>query len=399
MSFSFSISTSIKNIDKALWQGMLETAPPFLEYDFLLALEQSSSVCDEAGWVPTFMTIFSDDVPVAYIPMYEKHHSYGEYVFDHAWANAYHQHQIDYYPKLVIAVPFTPVTANKLICEQSHQSKDIWVYALEAIKTYCQQQGFSSAHWLYAKPNQAVDASKFGFNERLSVQFQWRNKDYKDFEHYLSCFTSRKRKDIRKERRKIYDQGVTIRSLHGDNISSDDMAFFYDCYRVTYLKRSGHTGYLTKSFFEQIYASLRANLFLVIASSQGRPIASALYLFNSSGLFGRYWGAIQDIDGLHFECCYYAGIEFAIANKLPLFNPGTQGEHKILRGFEPVYCHSVHYLVEPAFHAAVENFVQQERHGIKQYFEQTCAIVPFKKTESGNSGSSQVTIEKKTGNL
>ena len=387
MRFSYTIETSIRDIEEASWKACAQNAPPFLDYQFLLALEESHSVGGDSGWDLKLMVVWHKDVAVALLPMYQKSHSYGEYVFDHAWANAYQQHQLEYYPKLLVAVPFTPVTANKLLISPGYESAEMDSFVLQVLKQYCQSEAYSSVHWLYAVSHQLKNAIEQQYCQRLSVQFEWKNQNYANFDDFLSRFTSRKRKDIRKERRRLIEQGVEIRSLSGKDVSEDDMSFFYQCYRQTYLKRSGHAGYLTRRFFEHIYAKLGGNLFLVIAYQESQPIAAAFYLYNNTGLYGRYWGALKDVDGLHFECCYYAGIEFAIEKKLPIFNPGTQGEHKLLRGFEPMYCQSLHYLVEPAFHAAVENYVEQERHTIEHYFRQTTAVVPFKKTQSDNDSA------------
>jgi len=375
----------MQQINAEDWLLCAVNAPPFLSYEFFTALEESQSVGADSGWELRAMLIWQGKTLVAIVPMYEKSHSYGEYVFDHAWANAYQKHQLAYYPKLLVAVPFTPVTANKILAKPEFDCPELTEFVFEAVKTLCSLEQYSSIHWLFIDEKQKRVAEKALYCHRKSVQFQWHNLDFRCFDDFLGRFTSRKRKDIRKERRKLLTQDVVIEHLSGDQISPQDMAFFYQCYRQTYIKRSGHTGYLTQRFFEQIYVNLRANVLLVIARQQASPIASALYLYNDSGLYGRYWGALKEVDGLHFECCYYSGIEFAIQRKLPIFNPGTQGEHKLLRGFEPIYCESVHHLNEPAFHAAVVDYVEQEHHTIEHYFEQTNAVVPFKKIQSDNN--------------
>lgn len=382
MTLRYTIATTMNQIDADSWRQCALDVPPFLSFEFLAALEDSGSVGGDTGWNMQAMVIYQEDELVAIVPMYAKHHSYGEYVFDHAWANAYQQHQLDYYPKLLVAVPFTPVTANKILAKKSFDGASLTEYVFKSVKQYCVAKNYSSAHLLYAASHQISIAEEMQFCQRTSVQFQWQNIGYGCFEDFLARFTSRKRKDIRKERRKVLEQDINVKVISGAQINAEDIAFFYQCYCQTYLKRSGHTGYLTRGFFEQIYATLRSNLMLVIAVQGSAPVASALYLFNEGGLYGRYWGALKEIDGLHFECCYYAGIEFAIQQGLPLFNPGTQGEHKLLRGFEPIYCKSVHHLAEPAFHAAVVNFVKQEHQATEHYFEQTSAVVPFKKTQS-----------------
>lgn len=214
--------------------------------------------------------------------------------------------------------------------------------------------------------------------QRRSVQFQWFNREYQDFDHFLQGFTSRKRKSIRKERNKIAAQGIRVERLSGNNISREHMDIFYQCYRATYLKRSGHSGYLNQSFFTELHQNMADNMMLVLAWQGDIPIASALFFHQQSALYGRYWGALQEADGLHFECCYYQGIEFAIEHKINLFNPGTQGEHKILRGFEPSYCYSNHYLQDPRFAEAVERFLRQENEGLALYKADAESLLPYR---------------------
>lgn len=378
MNLSHQIESSINAFEREIWDTFANDAAPFMQYDFLNALEQSGSVGGESGWEPNYLRVCEGKDTIAVLPMYLKHHSYGEYVFDHSWANAYHQHGLEYYPKLLIAVPFTPVSAAKLLLKPDTPYQVVLAYVVETLQAWSHKQALSSIHWLFCSEREATLRDIDDFNERHSVQFIWHNRDYQDFDDYLSRFTSRKRKDIRKERKKVSSANIKIETKTADSLSSGDIDFFYQCYRQTYLKRSGHTGYLTRTFFEQIYANLADQTLIVLAKRDDKPIAAALYLYNTSGLYGRYWGALEDVDGLHFECCYYSGIEFAIQHKLPLFNPGTQGEHKILRGFEPELCYSVHHCLDPRFNHAVKDFVVQEQRAIAHYYAQTCAVVPFK---------------------
>ena len=214
---------------------------------------------------------------------------------------------------------------------------------------------------------------------RYAVQFQWYNYGYNDFNDFLNALTSRKRKDIKKSRRKLNEQGVRFTHHTGSEISPETLQFFTKCYKATYLKRSGHVGYLNDAFFEQLVESMSDNMLIVTAIENEVAVASALFFYDDTGLYGRYWGALKEIDGLHFACCYFEGIEFAIAKKLPLFNPGTQGEHKILRGFEPIYCRSHHKLQHGSFHTAVADFLQRETPHITSYFNQARNALPFNK--------------------
>jgi predicted N-acyltransferase len=217
---------------------------------------------------------------------------------------------------------------------------------------------------------------------RTSVQFEWHNHQYTDFEDYLSVLTARRRRSINKERKHIAKQSVHIERKFAEHLTQADMDFFYRCYQVTYLKRSGHNGYLTRAFFEQLFATCQHNILLVIAYQQTQPVGSAFYLYDDNVLYGRYWGALTDVSGLHFECCYYQGIEFAIEQGIERFNPGTQGEHKILRGFAPTTCHSLHYLAHPQMHDAVQDFVGRERPAIEQYRQECETLLPFKQENS-----------------
>jgi predicted N-acyltransferase len=240
----------------------------------------------------------------------------------------------------------------------------------------------SSMHWLFVEQDISKLLQEHGQVQRQAVQFQWINRQYSSFEDYLTHFNSRKRKNVKKERQKVTTQGIKVVRLHGDNLTEENMRFFYDCYKQTYLKRSGHDGYLSEVFFRQIFRDLPHNLMLVIALKDEQPIASALFIFDQNQLCGRYWGALEEIHSLHFECCYYQGIEFCIEQNIAQFNPGTQGEHKILRGFEPIYCYSNHSLKELSFHEAVERFVEQETPQIERYKENAEKLLPFRQAEN-----------------
>ncbi|MFC3095018.1 GNAT family N-acetyltransferase [Alteromonas sediminis] len=369
---------SISEFTKDQWQTLCHGAGPFLSYDFLLALETSGSVGSETdsaletGWSTLFISIWEGQTLLGVVPGYLKLDSYGEYVFDHAWANAYAQYGLHYYPKWVAAIPFTPVTAAKLLtCYGISLSK-----LTAALREFERENTFSSMHVLFCQPEEQEALCHINYLRRFSVQFQWHNKHYSDFDHYLSMFTSRKRKDIRKERARTQAQ-VELHRVTGKDITSDLQHHFYQCYRQTYLKRSGHEGYLTETFFNTIFSEMSDKILLVYAKQQGRLVASSLFLFDQSGLYGRYWGALEHVDGLHFEACYYQGIEFAIERGLPLFNPGTQGEHKLLRGFEPLVCYSAHRLKDPRFHSAVSDFLLREKPAIARYYEQAELALPF----------------------
>lgn len=359
-------------------------ATPFNTGVFLRILEESQSVGGDTGWLPHYFVVFANDKatagqkPCAILPLYKKNHSYGEYVFDHAWANAFYQHGLDYYPKLLCALPFTPVSAGKLLVEDEHRVhlNELWEFILGAMQSALTH--YSSMHFLFMQDEQAEYLEDKGYHIRRNVQFIFYNQDYTQFNDFLSHLKSRKRKSITKERKQITLSGVNVERLVGADITDEVMKSFYYCYQRTYLKRSGHTGYLTKQFFDMLLTEMRDNILIVRASKADELIASALFFYDEHGLYGRYWGALEDVSGLHFECCYYQGIEFAIEHNLKVFNPGTQGEHKILRGFTPTYCYSAHKIQRSDFDDAVADFTKREAPHIEQYMQDTTALLPFK---------------------
>lgn len=367
--YRITIIDSIEQLSKERWQQLAKNAGPFISYEFLHALESSGSCENESGWQPCHIAItcVPQETVSIFIPGFLKTHSYGEYVFDHAWANAYAQHGLDYYPKWISAIPFTPVSGPRLLSDGRTVLTPSLVSEIEhTLSKYVESEfseALSSFHWLFPDENtsnQLTNSSETQahYLTRYAVQFQWHNYGYDDFEDFLNALTSRKRKDIKKSRRKLSEQGVRFTHHTGSEISPETLQFFTKCYKATYLKRSGHVGYLNDAFFEQLVETMSDNMLIVTAVENEIAVASALFFYDETGLYGRYWGALKEIDGLHFACCYFEGIEFAISRKLQLFNPGTQGEHKILRGFEPIYCRSHHKLRHASFHSAVADFLQ-----------------------------------------
>ncbi|TEW49573.1 GNAT family N-acetyltransferase [Psychromonas algicola] len=355
------------------WQTLNPSACPFLHYDFFNALEKSQSASIESGWQPHHLLASANDELIAFMPMYLKSHSWGEYVFDWDWAEAFKHYDIPYYPKLVATIPFTPVSSNKLLTKQLHIST-----LFEPLITHCQQQELSSWHILYCE--QIKTPLPEDVYERNTVQFHWFNRDYKSFGDYLNTFTSRKRRNTRKERLTIPQQGIEVRELKGHQISPKDLAFFYLTYQLTYLKR-GHQPHLTIKFFEQVIATLSDNVLLLIASDQEEDVACALFFYDDEQLYGRYWGCTKQVNNLHFELCYYRGIEFCIQNNLKSFTPGTQGEHKIQRGFEPILTYSYHWIKHPGFKDAIKDFCQREQAQMRIYQEECRQLLPFKKKD------------------
>lgn len=384
MEFTWQQHKQISEITKTDFERLQSPDPnfhtPFLTYEFLNALETSKSVGpDHTGWFPNHIGIYHNDRLLAFIPAYKKSHSYGEYIFDHSWANAYHQHGYPYYPKLVIGIPFTPVTGNRFLVADIELLEQVQSFIIDNIAAITRSAESSTCHLLF--PDECVSQTfeQRGVLQRLSVQFIWRNQDYTSYADFAETLTSRRRRSIRKERANIEKQQVSIKRLTKECLTEEVRKAFYECYQETYLKRSGHTGYLTEDFFEYIFANMKENIMIVAAYKNERVIASSLFFYNEKQLFGRYWGALEDVSGLHFECCYYQGIEFAIERNIQIFNPGTQGEHKILRGFSPTLCYSNHYIAHPEFRRAIKHFLEEEALGIKAYKERASTVLPYKK--------------------
>jgi len=363
----------INNIDQIKisdWQGLNNSPCPFLGYEFFNALEKSHSVSAKQGWQAHHLVATRQNQVTAVMPMYLKSHSWGEYVFDWDWAEAFKRYDINYYPKLVATIPFTPVTSDKLLSSewQLHQ-------LFEPLIEHCEQDNINSWHILYCDKIEV--ALPEDIYQRNTVQFHWFNRDYDTFDDFLNTFTSRKRKNTRKERLSIIEQEITIRQLKNADITEKDLDFFYLTYQLTYLKR-GHQPHLNQAFFRQLLMNMNDKLLLIIASHGQEDIACALFFYDDTQLYGRYWGCTSPANNLHFELCYYLGIEFCIENKLKSFNPGTQGEHKIQRGFEPVLTYSYHWIKHPAFKAAIKNFCQQEQKHMLTYQAQCRQMLPFK---------------------
>ncbi|MAY43354.1 MAG: GNAT family N-acetyltransferase [Oceanospirillaceae bacterium] len=368
-------SHKISEISKTTWNSLCPTDNPFIRYEFLSALESSNSVCKETGWQPFHLQLEDNGIIIAVLPLYFKQHSYGEYVFDWAWADAYQRHNLDYYPKLVSAIPYSPVTGPRLLTKQN--PLPLLAIIKEQLPNLCQKIGAHSFHLLFPTQTEVDALNHPKLMTRKGCQYQWFNQNYESFAHFLERFTSRKRKNVKKERKKIIDQNISHIQLTGENITHDLMNQFYDFYRMTYLKR-GREAYLTKDFFFELQETMPESLLLVIALKDEQPVAAALSLKDSNTLYGRYWGCFDEYDSLHFETCYYQGIDYCIKHKLERFDSGAQGEHKIQRGFEPVPTWSSHYVKEVGFNQAIRNFVDEETTAITQQIEQFSQYLPFK---------------------
>ena len=355
---------------------------PFTRYEFLAALESSACVGATTGWLAQHIVVFRGDKLVAAIPSYLKSHSYGEYVFDWSWAQAYAEAGLDYYPKLISAVPFTPVPGPRLLCSESEKTEELVFEIFTAIKTHVQSDNLSGWHLLFPLREILEPFKGQGLLTREDIQFHWHNQSYKKFDDFLATLRSSKRKQIKRERRIVADQLVQMRRYSGADIDPWVLENFYICYCQTYLRRSGHRGYLNQEFFESIVKTMADQMMIVLALKDDRAVAASLFFFDNDNLYGRYWGYISDIDCLHFEACYYQGIDFAIERQLQRFNPGTQGEHKLVRGFEPTKTYSLHWVADVRFQNALEDFMQREAQYKTDYQAAAKENLPFRRGQS-----------------
>ena len=364
---------------------------PFLRHEFLQALEDSGSACDTSGWYPVHLslqnsnqseehdpTTSSEAKNAALMPLYVKTHSMGEYVFDHAWANAYHQNGLEYYPKLVTSVPFTPSTGPRVRSAQPLNQEEC-TQLIDEVLAVAEETGSSSWHFLFPSTEHRRLFNDPRLLQRSGVQYHWHNRDYQHFDDFLASMNSRKRKMVRKERADVAAQGIRVSIELGADISPELWALFYQLYERTYAKRNGSRGYLTEQFFTQIARTMPDQIAMAVAWLDDQPIACALYFFDDETLYGRYWGSAGEFSHLHFELCYYTGIEFAISRGIKRYDAGAQGEHKIVRGFEPIETFSLHWIKHPGFRDAIARFLVEEKGGIAQHIEQATAMLPYKK--------------------
>jgi predicted N-acyltransferase len=370
------IVSSLSEIGQEQWDALVsaqEDPNPFLSYAFLHALHESGSAAPETGWQPQYIVLHDGEQLAAALPLYVKGHSYGEYVFDWAWADAYHRHGVEYYPKLLSAIPFTPVAGPRLMAVDDG-ARAALVEVLVATQGAAE---VSSTHVLFPPEEQARQLQEAGFMLRSGVQFHWLNGGYGTFEDFLATLEQKKRKNIRAERRKVREAGVTMRRVRGPDATDADWVLFNRCYRHTY-KAHYSTPYLNLDFFRRIGASMPDNILLVIASREGRDIAASLVIHNESTLFGRYWGELEHVPCLHFEAAYYQPLEFCIEQGIQAFEGGAQGEHKMARGFLPTRTWSAHWLAQPSFADAIERFLERERGGIDDYMDELNERNPFR---------------------
>jgi predicted N-acyltransferase len=384
--------SSINDIPAERWNSLIDNDYPFIRHEFFHALENSAdnieqeafiACCKQSGWQANHVAVYQNNVLVACMPNYTKSHSYGEYIFDWAWANAYSQHGYDYYPKLLSAVPFSPVSGPRLISKPSTDKAQLHAAIFEEIKNHCEKYNYSSFHALYLPEHDSESFNALGMVQRHSFQYHWKNRNehqqrYSAFDDFLETLKSRKRKSIRKERNAIAHQCIEFEQLRGEQIEHYHWDLFYRLYQITYLKRSGHAGYLPKAFFISLAESLGDQVMLILARKNGDYIAGAMYLVSETTLYGRYWGCREHAEFLHFETCIYQGIDYCIEQGIETFDAGAQGEHKLQRGFVPVSTWSNHWIRDPGFRRAITSFIAQEAEHHANVMEQARTYLPYK---------------------
>jgi len=367
---SIRILETLGSVEPEAWNALV-AGHPFLRHELLHALHETGCACELTGWLPRYLTLWQGPSLVGAMPLYLKSHSYGEYVFDWAWADAYRRHGLAYYPKLLCAIPFSPITGSRLLARDSTTRGMLVRAALQLAGEA------SSLHVLFPIETEAREMEAAGMLLRRSVQFHWENRGYASFEEFLAELSSLKRKKIRQERRRVHEAGVRLKRLTGREIGKEDWNFFVRCYGNTY--RAHHsTPYLNLAFFRRLGEKLPEHLLMIIAELDGKPVASALNVFSPTTLYGRYWGALRHVPLLHFEVCYYQAMEFCIERRIRVFEGGAQGEHKLARGFMPVQTWSAHWLRHPEFSEAVENFLLRESAGIEHYVDELNERSPFR---------------------
>jgi predicted N-acyltransferase len=371
--------TRVSEIPAAQWNA-LAGEYPFLRHEFLAAMEDSGCASARSGWSPRHLVLIDQQGLAAAAPLYQKAHSWGEFVFDFAWARAAEQAGMAYYPKLVCAVPFTPATGPRLLCRADDSAARARQQLLVTMRQQLATARLSSVHALFLDAPARAACEQDGWLMRRDCHFQWHNRGYRDFDDFLDGFSADKRKKARRERRRVLEQGIEFRTLRGDELSDALMERVFRLHEITFV-RHGHTPYLNRAFFNRIAQSLAHSFFVKLAMRDGEAVAVAVFFRSADTLYGRYWGADADYHSLHFEACYYQGIDYCIANGLSGFEPGTQGEHKIARGFEPALTWSAHWIADLPLRRAIDAYLKREGQAIDAYASEADAHAPFRKGE------------------
>ena len=370
--------SKITTISSSDWNSVNLTDFPFTEYSFLSSLEESDCVGLRSGWIPIHITLWEKKRLIGALCLYEKNNSFGEYIFDGAWANAYANNGMNYFPKLVSAIPFTPATGRKLLFRNSKNSFEVQKKLLYEALRKMRERGCSSLHFLFVDKDEVSIFEKMGFIIRHSFQFHWKNNSYKSFDDFLATLKRKRRKEILRERNLIKKQMIKIEILEGDDIVPEKIMIMYQFYLSTIHKKWGQS-YLTEDFFKNIYKKMRERLLLILAyDSGGDCVAGSINFKKGNNLYGRYWGCKRDYKALHFELCYYQQIEYAIQKKIVLIEAGAQGDHKINRGFMPEITYSAHWLENVNFRSSISKFVEKEKIAISNGFKEFGPHSPFK---------------------
>ena len=364
------------------WNALVGPRYPFLRHEFLRALEVHGCLGERFGWLPRHLALRDPEGRlIGAVPQYLKFNSYGEFVFDWAWADAYRRNGLAYYPKLLSASPYTPATGPKLLCAEDAPASVRQRLARGGLEL-ARRLELSSAHWLFTPAEESESLRGLGPMVRTGCQFHWRNHGYRDFDQLLAAFTSPKRKNVRRERRRVFEQGIRFRLLHGDQATEGEWALFHRLYESTFDKRGGIPT-LSLPFFLDIAEHMPESVLLVLAYDGGEPVAAAFCLVGCDTLYGRHWGCVRDYHSLHFEACYYQGLDYCIERGLQRFEPGAQGEHKISRGFLPTATYSAHWIAHPKFRAAIAHFLEMETEGMADYLAEMGGHSPYRQDGGG----------------
>jgi predicted N-acyltransferase len=380
VSLTTRIISEFSSVDALDWAGLDHADNPFLSHAFLAGLESSGSIGSQTGWLPHHLAVFENEQLAAFAPSYIKTHSHGEFVFDWAWADAYQRNGLQYYPKLLTAIPYSPVSGPRLLTRRDHPDPEgLRKQLLDFALSECEVNDFSSWHCNFVQGQDlAVLEDARPLLRRKDWQFHWHNEQYRDFDDFLDKFRSRKRKNIRRERRQVRESGIQFRRISGSDLQGTELEFVYRCYISTFKAYGNHPA-LRKEFFSKLASHLRERFLVVLASRDDEAIAMALFLVGGGRLYGRYWGCTENIPGLHFEVAYYQGIEYCIERGINVFESGAQGEHKISRGFQPAQTHSFHHVRERIFREAIAEHLSRENSWLDEYREQLSCQDPFRR--------------------
>jgi predicted N-acyltransferase len=368
---------SLDEIPSSEWNRLNQDNNPFLTHEFLAALEHNQCVGETFGWLSQHIALYDDDRLVAATPLYLKDNSYGEFVFDWSWADAYHRAGLPYYPKLVSSVPYTPVTGNRLLTHPDYNQADLSQQLVKATLNLARELNVSSTHWLFPKQEERDYFIAQGLLKRIGTQFHWFNRDYNDFDDFLSSLSSSKRKKIKRERRRVIEENIEIKVIRGDQSSTVDRQHAEYFYRTTFDKKFGYAT-LNPGFFDEVCQTMGKQVLFFFAYHNKNAVACAICFQNDKALYGRHWGCTETFHSLHFELCYYQGIEYCIRHGKQLFEPGAQGEHKISRGFIPVETCSMHWIQDEQFRLGISRFLDQETEAIIDYMKQLSEHSPYK---------------------